>query len=158
MSCEFPLYLPIGDMENDGFIAVPRRPLTTQEVEWVTEIVLISPQWADVSLGSLYVIRELRLGASVCGVREAGAAADSSSEPVIRAWWVKSISQSYTGGKKEPLTILLHYADGSLSLLEADPAELPRADSPNMERGKPRGPSWSVKRLSCFFTGRPLEG
>jgi hypothetical protein len=117
VSCEFPLYLPIGDMENDGFIAVPRRPLTTQEVEWVTEIVLISPQWADVSLGSLYVIGE-------CASEPRSVVFEKPEQPQTpllagHQGLVGEIDLAILhGGKKEPLTILLHYADGSLSLLE----------------------------------------
>ncbi len=104
-------------MENDGFIAVPRRPLTTQEVEWVTEIVLVSPQWADVSLGSLHVIAE-------CASEPRSVVFEEPEQPqtpplVGHQGLVGEIDLAILhGGKKELVTILLHHADGSLSLLE----------------------------------------
>jgi len=49
---------------HNSVVPVPRRPLTEEEDTWVRDIVSINPDWADVSLGQLYVIEKC-----ICGCR-----------------------------------------------------------------------------------------
>jgi hypothetical protein len=39
--------------DHGSYIKVPRRSLTPQEEEWIREIVLANPRWADAQLGKL---------------------------------------------------------------------------------------------------------
>ncbi len=104
-------------MENSGFIAVTPRPPSRQQLEWVKEIVLAAPQWTDVSLGSLRIIGE-------CASEKRTVVFEKPDQPqnpplVGHQGLVGEINLSILHEKhKEPVTILLHYADGSLSLLE----------------------------------------
>lgn len=48
--------------EHNSLIDVPKRSLTPQEEEWVSEIVISNSAWADVDLGELFVIAECTCG------------------------------------------------------------------------------------------------
>ena len=45
---------------HNSLVPVPRRPLTEEEDNWVRDIVLINPNWANVSVGELHVIQSRR--------------------------------------------------------------------------------------------------
>lgn len=106
-------------MSNDhsSFVTVPIRPPTPQEQEWIREIVLSSPQWADAELGDLFVV-----AACTCGCRSVVIEAPPQPQnPKLlnHQGLVGGIDLGVkVGGKDDVITVLLHFAQGSLSLLE----------------------------------------
>jgi hypothetical protein len=103
--------------EPSSFAKVPKRTLTSQEQEWVREIVLANPEWADVQLAALYVVAEC-----TCGCRSV--VIDSPTEvqnPKLldHQGLVGSIALGIkVEGRDDVVSVLLHFAEGSLSLLE----------------------------------------
>jgi hypothetical protein len=113
-------------MSNDpnSYIKIPRRPVTPQEREWIGEIVLSNPQWADAELGDLCVV-----AACTCGCRSIVIEAPPKPQnPKLVG------HQGLVGGidlgihvyeKDDVISVLLHFAQGSLSLLEVALYNLP---------------------------------
>ena len=103
---------------SDDRILKNRRRPTAEEEAWIRDIVSANPKWAGVNLGDLFV-------------------ADSGCKCGCRSIWIEEPEnaqvpelighQSLVGdidisirydGKDNVVSILLHYAEGSLSLLE----------------------------------------
>jgi hypothetical protein len=105
------------NQQHGSYVRVTPRPLTSQEAEWVREIVMSNPQWADADLTNLQVVAEC-----TCGCRSV--VLDEPPQPQN----AKLIGhQSLVGEieiaikldeREDVITVLLHYAEGSLSLLE----------------------------------------
>jgi hypothetical protein len=105
--------------ERSSYLRIAKRPLTHQEAEWVSEIVASNPRWAAVEFKELpQVVAECS-----CGCRSV--VIDATSHPQNP----KLVGhQGLVGGnynqcktrrrKDEVITVLLHLAEGSLSLLE----------------------------------------
>jgi hypothetical protein len=102
---------------HGSYIEVPRRPPTPQEEEWIQEIVLANPQWTDVTLGQLYVVAEC-----TCGCRSV--VLEQPLQPqnprfVGHQGLVGEIDLGIRiDGRDDVISVLLHFAEGSLSLLE----------------------------------------
>lgn len=106
-------------MSNDpsSYVKIPTRPVTPQEREWIREIVLSNPQWADAELGDLRVV-----AACTCGCRSVVIEAPPQPQNpklVGHQGLVGSIDLGVlVNGKDDTISVLLHFAQGSLSLLE----------------------------------------
>jgi len=104
-------------MEHSSYISVPKRHPTSQEGAWINEIVLANPAWSDVALGELLIIAECS-----CGCRSV--VLETPSQPqnprfVARQGLVGEIELGINfDGKNDVISVLLHFAEGSLSLLE----------------------------------------
>jgi hypothetical protein len=100
-----------------SYVKIPRRSPTPQEQEWIREIVLSTPRWADVDLGDLFVV-----AACTCGCRSVVIEAPrqpQNPELVGHQGLVGGIDLTVkVGGKDDVISALLHFAEGSLSLLE----------------------------------------
>ena len=130
--------------EPSSFAKVSKRTLTSQEQEWVREIVLANPEWADVQLAALYVVAEC-----TCGCRSV--VLDDPTEvqnPKL------SDHQGLVGGitlgikvegRDDVVSVLLHFAGGTLSLLEVvwynfpDPVPSTWIETISPSRGEPGG-------------------
>jgi hypothetical protein len=103
--------------EHGSYVKVVPRPLTSQETEWVREIVLSNPQWADAELSNLQVVAEC-----TCGCRSV--VLDKPTQPqnaklIGHQGLVGEIELAVKLDEREGvISVLLHYAEGSLSLLE----------------------------------------
>jgi hypothetical protein len=114
---------------HSSFVPVERRPLTVEEQAWIRDIVSANPQWDDVSTSELFVVAEC-----ACGCRSVVL---EQPEHVQNPRFIGH--QGLVGeidldirfdGRDDVVSILLHYAEGSLSLLEVIwynfPAPVPR--------------------------------
>ena len=102
---------------HSSFVKISRRPTTPQEQEWIREIVLSNPQWADAELGDLFVV-----AACTCGCRSVVIEAPPQPQNprlVGHQGLVGAIDLGVrVDGKDDVISVLLHFAEGSLSLLE----------------------------------------
>lgn len=103
--------------QHSSYAEVPRRPPTSQEAGWVRELVLANPQWADVEITDLYVIAE-----RTCGCRSVALGEPPNPQNpkfLGHQGLVGEIDlRVKVEGKDDVISVLLHFADGSLSLLE----------------------------------------
>ena len=103
--------------QHGSYEKIPGRPLTEQEAAWVNEIVLANPRWADTTITSLRVVAECS-----CGCRSI--ALEKPPQPqnpglLGHQGLVGEIELCVrTHGRDDVIGILLHFAEGSLSLLE----------------------------------------
>lgn len=102
---------------HSSFVDVERRPVTVEEQAWIRDIVSANPHWADVSLEDLFVIAKC-----TCGCRSVVL---EQPEHVQNPRFIGH--QGLVGeidvdirfdGRDDVVSVLLHYAEGSLSLLE----------------------------------------
>jgi hypothetical protein len=103
--------------EHGSYVGVPRRQLTSQEAAWVRELVLANPQWADVEITDLHVVAEC-----TCGCRSVvleKPPMPQNPKLLGHQGLVGEIELSVkVKGVDDVITVLLHFAEGSLSLLE----------------------------------------
>jgi hypothetical protein len=103
--------------EHGSYVEVARRPLTSQQAEWVRELVSANPLWADVEITDLYIVAEC-----TCGCRSVVLEKPSKSQnPQLAGHQglVGEIELTVTiTGQNDVISVLLHFAEGSLSLLE----------------------------------------
>jgi hypothetical protein len=103
--------------EHGSYAEVPRRPLTSQEAAWVRELVLANPQWADVEITDLYVV-----AACSCGCRSVVLEKPAKPQNPKLVGHQGLVGEIELGVKiqeqDDVISVLLHFADGSLSLLE----------------------------------------
>ena len=100
-----------------SYITVPRRLLSPQDHEYVRTIVSSNSQWSDVSFGELFAV-----AACTCGCRSAVIEAPphpQNPKLVGHQGLVGGIDLSVkVDGGDEVISVLLHFAEGSLSLLD----------------------------------------
>lgn len=103
--------------EHSSFVNVAPRPLTAQELDWVRQIILSNPQWSDVELKDLQVVAEC-----TCGCRSVVLGKPVETQNPRLTGHQGLVGQLDLGirlnDRKDVVTVLLHFADGSLSLLE----------------------------------------
>lgn len=103
--------------EHSSYVTVTTRPLTDQELDWIRQIVLSNQQWADVELKDLRVVAEC-----TCGCRSVvlGEPAEPQNPKVMGEQGpVGQINLTIKlNNHEDVVTVLLHFAQGSLSLLE----------------------------------------
>jgi hypothetical protein len=103
--------------DHSSFIQVPSRTPSSQEEGWIREIVLSNRDWADVDLGNLRIVAEC-----TCGCRSVvleKPKVPQNPQFVGHQGLVGEISlQVKFDGKEDVVSVLLHFAEGSLSLLE----------------------------------------
>jgi hypothetical protein len=103
--------------DHGSYVEVPRRPLTSQEAARVRKLVLANPEWADVEIADLYAVAEC-----ACGCRSI--VLEKPPEPqnpkfVGRQGLVGEIELGVKiQGQDDVISVLLHFTEGSLSLLE----------------------------------------
>jgi hypothetical protein len=102
---------------HSSFVEVERRPVTAEEQAWIRDIVSANPHWADVWLGDLFVVAEC-----ACGCRSVVL---EQPKHVQNPRFINH--QGLVGemdldirfdAREDVVSVLLHYAEGSLSLLE----------------------------------------
>ena len=101
-----------------------------QEAEWVREIILSNPEWADVDLRDLRAVAECTCGCRSIVIEEP--AQVQNSKFIGHQGLVGEIGLVIkVNGREDVITVLLHFANGSLSLLEVVwynfPEPLPRS-------------------------------
>jgi hypothetical protein len=102
---------------HGSYVKVVPMPLTSQEIEWVREIVLSNPQWADTELTNLRVMAECTCGCR-SGMLEKPTQAQNS-KLIGHQGLVGEIELGIKlDGHEDVISVLLHFAEGSLSLLE----------------------------------------
>lgn len=103
--------------EHGSYVKIPRRPLNSQEEAWIREIVLANQDWADVDLKHLWVVARC-----TCGCRSV--VLENPPKPqnprlIGHQGLVGKIDLCVqVDGRQDVISVLLHFAEGSLSLLE----------------------------------------
>jgi hypothetical protein len=106
-------------MSNDptSYVRIPQRPPTSQEAAWIRDIVLANPDWADVDLGNLHVVAECGCGCRSVVIEEPPQ--PQNPKFLGHQGLVGEVSLGINvDGKEDVISVLLHFAEGSLSLLE----------------------------------------
>ena len=102
---------------HGSFVIVPRRPPTSEELSWVLEIVSANPAWADTDLGSIQVVSRC-----TCGCRSVAfevPTAPQNAKLIGHQGLAGEISLGIKIDQRDDaISVLLHFAEGSLSLLE----------------------------------------
>jgi len=102
---------------HSSYVEVERRHLSTEERAWIRDIVSANPVWADVQLGELFVVAEC-----TCGCRSVVLEAPEHVQNprfIGHQGLVGEIDLSVRfDGRDDVVSVLLHYAEGNLSLLE----------------------------------------
>jgi hypothetical protein len=103
--------------DHGSYVRTPPRSPNAEEVNWIREIVLSNPDWADVDLNNLRVIAECSCGCRSVVFEEP----DQPQNPrfVGHQGLVGEMSlRIRVKNKEDVVSVLLHFAEGSLSLLE----------------------------------------
>lgn len=104
-------------MDHSSYVKVPKRHPTLQEGAWINEIVLANSAWSDVDLGELFIVAECR-----CGCRSVVLEAPSQPQNLRFVGHQGLVGEIELGinfnGKIDVISVLLYFAEGSLSLLE----------------------------------------
>ena len=102
---------------HSSFIRVERRHVSTEELAWIHDIASANPAWAEVQVSGLFVVAEC-----ACGCRSVVL---EDSEYVQNPRMVGHqglVGELNVGirfdGKDDVVSVLLHYTEGNLSLLE----------------------------------------
>jgi hypothetical protein len=102
---------------HGSYAEVERRHVTDEERAWINDIVSSNPHWADVQLGDLFVVAECN-----CGCRSVALETPEHIQNpkfIGHQGLVGEIDLSIRfNGRDDIVSVLLHYAEGSLSLLE----------------------------------------
>jgi hypothetical protein len=102
---------------HSSFVQVERRLLTAEEQAWIRNIVSANPQWADVALGDLFVVAECACGCRSVVLEQP----ENIQNPMLIGHQGLVGEMGITirfDGREDVVSVLLHYAEGSLSLLE----------------------------------------
>ncbi len=104
-------------MQDGSVVQVQRRPVTSEEAGWINDIVAANPAWADVRLGELFVT-----GECTCGCRSVVLDVPADRQNPRLAGHKDLVGEIDItiryDGKEDLVSVLLHYADGYLSILE----------------------------------------
>jgi len=106
-------------MSNDhgSYVRIPPRRPNFEEENWIREIVLSNPDWADVDLHDLRVNAECTCGCRSVAFEEP--ARPQNPRFLGHQGLVGEMSlRIRADGKDDVVSVLLHFAEGSLSLLE----------------------------------------
>lgn len=102
---------------HSSFVKVAPRPVTTEERRWIHDIVSANPAWADVQLGDLVVVAEC-----VCGCRSVVLKEPEHVQNPKLIGHQGLVGEIDLGirfdGRDDVVSILLHFAEGNLSVLE----------------------------------------
>jgi hypothetical protein len=102
---------------HGGYVEVPRRPLTPQEAGWVRELVFANLQWADVEITPLHIV-----GDCACGCRSVVLEKPSKPQNPKLVGHQGLVGEIELGvkiqGQDDVISVLLHFAEGNLTLLE----------------------------------------
>lgn len=114
---------------HSSFVKIERRHVTAEEQGWIRDIVSANPTWADVQLGDLFVVAECTCGCRSVVLEETESVQNPrliGHQDLVGALDLKV---GFDSGE-DFISILLHYAEGSLSMLEVIwynfPAPVPR--------------------------------
>jgi hypothetical protein len=114
--------------DHGSYVKVPKRPLTSREAAWVRELVLANPEWAHVEIADLYAVAEC-----TCGCRSIVLENPPKPQNPKLVGHQGLVGEIELGvqiqGEDDVVSVLLHFAEGSLSLLEVNwynfPAPIP---------------------------------
>ena len=102
---------------HSSLIRVERRHVTTEELAWIHYIASANPAWADVHLGELFVVAQCACGCRSVVLEEPEYV--QNSKMIDHRGLVGEIDFSVRfDSKDDVVSVLLHYAEGNLSLLE----------------------------------------
>lgn len=107
----------VSTTPHSSFVKVEPRPVTAEEQGWIHDIVSANPAWADTQLGDLIVVAEC-----VCGCRSVVLQAPEFVQNPKLIGHQGLVGEIDLGiridGRDDVVSILLHFAEGNLSLLE----------------------------------------
>lgn len=103
---------------HNSLVPVPRRPLTEEEHNWVREIVSANPEWADVSLGEMYVIKQCTCGCRSIVFEEPAFVQNPKVSDQQDLVGEIDIHVRLESGKDDYVSVLLHHSWGKLTYLE----------------------------------------
>jgi hypothetical protein len=106
-----------GAASHSSFVKIERRHVTDEEQRWIRDIVSANPTWADVQIGDLFVVAEC-----TCGCRSVVLAETENvqnprligHQNLVGAMDLKVRFDA----REDFVSVLLHFAEGSLSMLE----------------------------------------
>ena len=104
--------------QHGSFIPVPSREPNSEEQNWIREIVVSNPNWADVDLSDIHVIAECQ-----CGCRSIAFDQPKYNQNPRFIGHQGLVGEMSLRVKTETIeedvvSVLLHFAEGNLSLLE----------------------------------------
>lgn len=102
---------------HSSFVKVPRRPVTAEEQAWIHDIVSANPRWVDAQLGDLFVVAECACGCRSVVLEEPPHLQNPRLVGHQDLVGEMDINIRFDG-RDDVVSILLHYAEGNLSLLE----------------------------------------
>ncbi|HTF64916.1 MAG TPA: hypothetical protein VK638_19740 [Edaphobacter sp.] len=104
-------------MAHSSVVRVEERPLSSREAELTHSLTSINPEWAGVNVAALRIIGECR-----CGCQSVVFAKPPEPQSVLAVGHQNLVGEMSlsirTASGDDTISVLLHYADGSLSLLE----------------------------------------
>jgi hypothetical protein len=107
----------ITTKRHGELIKVERRRLTPEEEVWIRDIVHANPKWADANLGELFVAAECNCGCRSIMLEDPGHV--QNPKLIGHQGLVGEIDIRIRFDTREDIvSVLQHYAEGSLSLLE----------------------------------------
>jgi hypothetical protein len=104
--------------EHNTLVAVPRRKLTEQEAQWVRDIISANPDWADVSLGDLYVVKQCICGCRTVVLDEPPFVQNPKVAEHQDVVGEIDLHVALDDGKDDYISVLLHHSWGKLTYLE----------------------------------------
>jgi hypothetical protein len=104
-------------LTHSSYIDVPRRAATDEESEWISALASANPDWQDVAAGPFFVI-----GKCTCGCRSIVLEQPKEAQKPMFKHHQGLVAEMSLGiefdGKADVVSVLLHHAGGSLSILE----------------------------------------
>jgi hypothetical protein len=114
---------------HSSFVKVERRPVTDEEQGWIRDIVSANPTWADVQLGDLFVVAQCTCGCRSVVLEEPENVQNPRLVGHQNLVGAIDLKVRFDAGE-DFVSVLLHYAEGSLTVLEVIwynfPAPVPR--------------------------------
>jgi hypothetical protein len=104
--------------EHNSLVLVPKRPLMEEEHKWVRDIISANPDWADVSLGDLCVIKQCKCGCRTVVFEEPPFVQNPKVSRQQDVVGEIDIHISFEKGRDDYVSVLLHHSWGKLTYLE----------------------------------------
>jgi hypothetical protein len=103
---------------HNSWTDVPRRAITEEERKWVQEIVSANPDWADVTIGELHVVKQCTCGCRSVVLEEPSFVQNPKFSQQQGLIGEIDIHVYLEDGKDDYVSVLLHQSRGKLTYME----------------------------------------
>jgi hypothetical protein len=107
----------IDAVPHSSFVRIERRRITSEEEGWIRDIVSANPNWSDVQLGDLFVVAECTCGCRSVVLEEPENVQNAGLIGHQNLVGTMDLKVRVDAGE-DFVSILLYFAEGSLSMLE----------------------------------------